>query len=152
MFSCSKIVCPVDFSDISTEALRTACDLRETFDAAIVLLHIVEPIIAPSDFAFGPLTTRDIEEKLTGRSRQSILELASRLNLPAGKWSERVERGRASEEVVRVAMEEEADLIVMATHGYTGMAHVLLGSTAERVLRKAPCPVLTIRTGGKRKD
>ena len=60
-----------------------------------------------------------------------------------------MEHGRASQEIVRVASEEKADVIVMGTHGYTGMAHVLLGSTAERVLRRAPCPVLTVRAQNK---
>lgn len=146
MLRWQTIVCPVDFSEVSLEALRLARSLAEVFGARIVLVHVVEPIVAPSDFSFGPLTSGDVEEQLAGRSMSSVEELVPGLGLPPERVKIRVERGRASTEVTRVAAEERADAIVMGTHGYTGMAHVLLGSTAERVLRKAPCPVLTVKS------
>ena len=79
------------------------------------------------------------------RSRKALTELVGTLDLPGDAVEVKVERGRASLEVCRVAAETRADAIVIGTHGYTGMAHVLLGSTAERVIRKAPCPVVTVR-------
>lgn len=145
----TTILCPIDFSEVSLSALRLATSLRELFDARLILVYVVEPIVAPSDFTFGPMTSGDVEERLMDRSRQSLEEVAASLEVPREKIQSRVEHGRASQEIVRVAAEEKADVIVMGTHGYTGMAHVLLGSTAERVLRRAPCPVLTVRAQSK---
>ena len=149
MFKYDTILCPVDFSEISKEALKNAVDLGKTFNSGITLLHVVEPIMAPTDFTFGPLTSGEVEEKLVARAKESLENLASTLGLASGKGKLIVARGRASAEIVRVAYDIDADLIVMGTHGYTGMVHVLIGSTAERVLRKSPCPVLTFRTSGK---
>jgi universal stress protein A len=145
----TTILCPIDFSEVSLSALRLATALRELFDARLILIYVVEPIVAPSDFTFGPMTSGDVEERLVERSRQSLEEVVASLEVPREKIQSRVEHGRASQEIVRVASEEKADVIVMGTHGYTGMAHVLLGSTAERVLRRAPCPVLTVRAQNK---
>jgi universal stress protein A len=140
-----KIVCPVDLSEVSMSALKLAASVAAQFESSLVIINVVEPIVAPSDFTFGPMTTGEVEDRLVERSTQALKELAATLQIPAERVSVRVERGRASSEIVRVAQEEKADLIVIGTHGYTGMAHVLLGSTAERVIRKAPCPVLTVR-------
>lgn len=148
MLKWDKILCPVDFSEVSNGALRLAASLAKTCGAGLALLHVVEPIVAPADFTFGPLTTGEVEDKLVERSLNAVRELAKTLDVPAEGVTCRVERGRASAEIVRVAYEVHADVIVMGTHGYTGMAHVLLGSTAERVIRKAPGPVLTLRPQG----
>jgi len=145
MLTWKKVVCPVDLSEVSMGALKVASDVASQCGAALVIVNVVEPIVAPSDFTFGPMTTGEVEDRLVERSTQALKELAATLRLPAGSVAFRVERGRASSEIVRVAQEEKADVIVIGTHGYTGMAHVLLGSTAERVIRKAPCPVLTVR-------
>jgi universal stress protein A len=152
MFQWKKILCPVDFSEVSNAALRLAASVAKDCEAGLVLIHVVEPIVAPADFTFGPMTSGEVEDRLVERSSTAVAELAKTLNLPPSKISTRVERGRASSEIVRVAHEEKADLLVMGTHGYTGMAHVLLGSTAERVIRKAPCPVLTLRPADSREE
>ncbi len=148
MLKWEKILCPVDFSEVSNGALRLAASLAQACGANLTLVHVVEPIVAPADFTFGPLTTGEVEDKLVERSLNAARDLAATLDLPKERLTCRVERGRASAEILRVAHELHADVIVMGTHGYTGMAHVLLGSTAERVIRKAPCPVLTIRPPG----
>ncbi len=140
-----KLVCPVDLSEVSMGALKVASEVASQCGATLVVVNVVEPIVAPSDFTFGPLTTGELEDQLVKRSAQALKELAATLKLPEGTVKSRVEHGRASAEIIRVAQEEGADLIVIGTHGYTGVAHVLLGSTAERVIRKAPCPVLTVR-------
>lgn len=145
MLRWQKFLCPVDFSEVSTGALRLAASLARRFEGEVVLVHVVEPIVAPADFTLGPMTTTEVEDKLAERSKNAVRELAATVDMPQGKVRVRVERGRASTEIIRVAHEEKADVIVMGTHGYTGVAHVLLGSTAERVIRKAPCPVLTVR-------
>ena len=90
------------------------------------------------------MTLTEVEDTLVQRARSALEETAAKLAL-SGKVSTAVARGRASEEIVRTARETKASLIVIGTHGHTGISHVLLGSTAERVVRKAPCPVLTLR-------
>jgi len=139
------LVCPVDFSEVSLHALRYAGDLCRECGARLVLLHVVEPIVAPSDFSFGPVTLTEVEDGLLDRAKTALEESAAKLGLPAGRTEVAVARGRASDEIVRTAAEKKADLIVMGTHGYAGFSHALLGSTAERVVRKARCPVLTVK-------
>jgi nucleotide-binding universal stress UspA family protein len=139
------VVCPVDFSDVSLHALRYAADLCRDCGARLVLLHVVEPIVAPSDFSFGPVTLTEVEDGLLNRAKASLEDSAAGLGLAAGRTEVAVARGRASDEIVRTASEKKADLVVMGTHGYAGFSHALLGSTAERVVRKARCPVLTVK-------
>lgn len=145
MLSWKKILCPIDFSEVSMGALRLAKQICEGSDGTLIIVYVVEPIVAPTDFTYGSLTSGELEDRLVERSQQALSELIATLGLDQARIHPRVERGRASAEIVRVAQEESADIIVIGTHGYTGMAHVLLGSTAERVIRKAPCPVLTVR-------
>lgn len=139
------VVCPVDFSEVSLHALRYAADLCRECGGHLLLLHVVEPIVAPSDFSFGPVTLTEVEDGLLDRARTALSETAGSLGLPAERTEVAVARGRASDEVVRTALEKKAGLIVMGTHGYSGLSHALLGSTAERVVRKARCPVMTLK-------
>lgn len=139
------ILCPVDFSEVSLHALRYAADLCRECGSRLVLLHVVEPIVAPSDFSFGPVTLTEVEDGLLDRAKTALKETAGQLGLPEEKTEICVARGRASDEVVRSAHEKGAGLIVMGTHGYAGISHALLGSTAERVVRKSKVPVLTMR-------
>ena len=152
MFKVETILCPVDFSEVSVEALKCAVDLKNTFNSRIILFHAVEPIVAPADFTFGSLTPIEVEEKLVERAKGSMRALAAENGLLTDDENTVVVRGTASSEIVRAAYDLDVDLIVMGTHGYTGMVHVLLGSTAERVLRKAPCPVMTLRKNSKGGD
>lgn len=141
----NKIICPVDFSRISLEALDLAVELAQSCGGTIVIVHVLEPIIAPTDFTFGPLTMTDVEDKLADRASESIKEIIPKLGISSERTEIKVARGIASQEIVKIAEETGADLIVMGTHGYTGVTHALLGSTAERVVRRAPCPVLTMK-------
>ena len=140
-----RILCPVDFSEVSLHALEYGTAMARECGASVVLLHVVEPIVAPADFSFGPLTNADVEDQMAARATESLEELKAKSGLPPERASVRVERGRSFTEIIRVAREERVNLIVLATHGYTGITHALLGSTAEKVVRKAPCPVLTVK-------
>jgi len=140
-----KILCPVDFSEVSQQARDYGVRIAKECGSDVVFIHVVEPIVAPADFSFGPVTTVEVEDQLIQRAQESLEGIAKVTDLPEGRLKTRVERGRPSSEIVRVAEEENASLIVMGTHGYTGLTHVLLGSTAERVVNKAPCPVLTVK-------
>jgi nucleotide-binding universal stress UspA family protein len=145
----TKILCPVDFSKISMEALSLAGDLAEKFGANLIVVHVLEPILAPTDFSFGPLSMTDVEDKLADRALEGLLQATAALPLPKEKVEVNIARGIGSQEVIRIASETKANLIVMGTHGYTGITHALLGSTAERVVRRAPCPVLTVKGQGE---
>lgn len=138
------ILCPVDFSEVSMNALRYAADICRECQGKLALIHVVEPIVAPSDFSFGPMTLTEVEDSLLARAKTALEETAAKLALQ-GRTSVVVSRGRASDEIVRCAEEIKAGLIVMGTHGRTGFSRTLLGSTAERVVRKATCPVLTLK-------
>jgi nucleotide-binding universal stress UspA family protein len=140
-----KVLCPVDFSEVSMGALHYAADLCKESGAHLMAIHVIEPIVDPGDFTFRPVTIVDLERQLAERAQESLAKAVTALGLPEGKVSTAVEHGVASAEIVRTAAEEGVDLIVMGTHGLTGIAHALIGSTAERVVRKATCPVLTMK-------
>lgn len=143
----NRILVPIDFSDHSRKALRYAIPFAEQFDASIDLIYVVEPTVYPADFSFGQVGFPAIEDELRKRGGEELDELiqseiGKRLN------AKRVVRtGKAFYEILVYAKEEKMDLIIIATHGHTGIEHVLFGSTAEKVVRKAPCPVLVVRSG-----
>jgi universal stress protein A len=138
----ARILVPSDFSDASKRALKYAARFSEYFGSRIVLIHVLEPVMSP-DFTHFPLALD--EEKVTEAARSRLLHLAK------GFLSERhidhavVRSGSPFHEIAETARELKADLIIMATHGYSGIKRALLGSTAERVVRHAQCPVMTVR-------
>ncbi len=136
------ILVPVDFSEPSLKALRSAAAFAEHFKAQIVLLHVVEPIATP-----------DMEYLPMAMNPERVIETANRklkvLSKPRSKGPRLVDQalvrtGKPFREITDVAREMKTDLIIIATHGYTGLERALLGSTAERVVRYAPCPVMVL--------
>lgn len=146
VISLKKILVPIDFSGYSKNALKYAVPFAKQFDAEILLLYVVEPTIYPADFSFGQIGLPGIEEEMRKRGTEELAKLATDEISDVVKSRTRVETGKAFTEINRVAKEEEIDLIIIATHGHTGIEHAIFGSTAEKVVRKAPCPVLSIRT------
>jgi nucleotide-binding universal stress UspA family protein len=143
-FHLRKILVPVDFSDPSRKAVRYAKVFAEQFDAKIELLHTVEPLTYPPDFAFVPLLPPDVEEKRTQEIQKQLEAIAKAVG-PKIQVTSTLRTGRPWQEIVRFAKEEDVDLLVISTHGYTGLKHALLGSVAEKIVRHAPCPVLVVR-------
>lgn len=138
-----SVLVPVDFSPPSEKALRYAAAFARQFDASLTLLHVLEPMAAP-DFAYFPLT--EARERVARAARKRLKELARRLGSAQGRVEFSLVRdGRAWQVITDVARERRCSLIIMATHGLTGAARVILGSTTERVVRHAPCPVLVVR-------
>jgi nucleotide-binding universal stress UspA family protein len=140
MLPIRKILHPTDFSDRSALAFRLACALARDHRAAVLVLHVVPPPLS-----WGEVVARrepdDYYEELW---REYLLPMQSP---EAGvRIERRLEEGPPAKVISRVAEEIGCDLIVMGTHGRTGLRRVLLGSIAEQVLRSAPCPVLTVRT------
>ena len=141
-----NILVPIDFSGHSRSALRYGISFARQFGARIHLLYVVEPTIYPADFSFGQVGFPGIEEELrkrAGNELESLIcnEIAGRV--PATKT---IRSGRPFYEINQCAKEEKIDIIIIATHGHSGMEQILFGSTAEKVVRGAPCPVLVVRS------
>jgi len=139
-----SILLPIDFSAASARVLDYAIPFAEQFGAKLTLLHVIEPLIMP-DF-INPIPLMVDTSKLTAICKGE-LELLMKKNAVAPKLVKNVlvREGRSFHGITEAARELRTELIIMATHGYTGFDHVLMGSTAERVVRHAPCPVLVIR-------
>jgi universal stress protein A len=140
------ILAPTDFSEYSQQAIQYARELAQKFGATLMLLHVVEPPAYP----IKDLPPRDLVGTLLGDlEQQATSGLAQVLAKEAEiKVVRRVVIGIPYRKIVEIAEAEKVDLIVMATHGRTGFSHLFMGSVAERVVRTAPCPVLTIRPAG----
>ena len=138
----AHILVPTDFSDPSKKALKYAARLAEFFGSHVTLIHVVEPVMSP-DFTNFPLALD--EEKVIENARHRLLALAKSCLHPNSLQTAVVRTGSPFHEIAEAARELKSDLIIIATHGYTGVRRALLGSTAERVVRHAQCPVLTVR-------
>ena len=141
----SKVLVPIDFSDYSKNALKYAVSFVNRFNSQLFLVYVVEPIIYPPDFSMGQIAIPAVDLDIDKRAADELKKLADQ-EIPANiKVKTIVKTGKPFIEIIETAREEDIDLIIIATHGHTGMEHILFGSTAEKVVRKAPCPVLTLR-------
>lgn len=139
-----RILVPMDFSNLSKDALPWATFMAEQFKAEVVLLHVVEKF--PIDYLLGRELTSHATVPLMKQAEADLKRAATDLTKSIGiKISAAVREGKPHEEICEAAKALEVDLIVLTTHGYTGLKHVWLGSTAERVVRHASCPVLVVR-------
>jgi len=141
MLSIHTLLHPTDFSDQSQYAFWLACAMARDYGARLVVLHVA-PLAAPLYYGEGMIPPDP--EELCAAAQEKL----NRLEAPnAGvRLERRLERGSAALEILRVGQEIQTDLIVMGTHGRTGLGRLLMGSVAEQVVRKAPCPVLTVKT------
>lgn len=140
----TRLLVPIDFSIISKDALPWAAFLAARFKAEMILLHVVEKF--PIDYLLGPELMNQAITPLMKQAEVDLQAMAQSLSNSTGvKASGVVRDGTPHKEICQMAKELRADLIVLTTHGYTGLKHVWLGSTAERVARHAICPVLTVR-------
>lgn len=147
----SRILVPVDFSEASSRALRLAVEVGDRFDAAIEVLHVLEsPLYTAPEMTVvvtgGP--GRSLEEYARQEAERQMKELLQPLmSLAKLRVTQRIEHGAPSAAVtiVEVAVAGGFDVIVMSTHGRTGLEHLLIGSVTEKVIRKAPCAVLVTR-------
>ena len=147
MINVKKILHPTDFSANSKEAFDYAIGMAEKFGAEIVLLHVVERFdYAPPEYYMSAAEVGNAIERRTTDSLKHLEKVAGEAK--SVKVTPMVVEGKPFVEIIRCAKEQGVDLIVLGTHGRTGLAHILIGSTAEKVVRKASCPVLTIRGKG----
>ena len=149
MIKLKRILAAVDFSECSEHALRYACEFAEAFSTEVHLLHVVEPPAAAySEFGMGYVGVSIVEDDLREAAEKKLT------TLPNPEWDKKLSVRRAVVmgtpfvETVRYAKENDIDMIVLGTHGRGAIAHMLMGSTAEKIVRKAPCPVLTVRPQG----
>ena len=150
MIEIRAILAPTDFSAHSQQAVRYACGLAERLGAELHLVHILSEILpAGPDPILMPVMPPEYYQENESRAKETLDRLldpswgSPRAVVTAVRW------GSPVETIVAYAIDHHVDLIVIATHGRTGLSHVLLGSVAERIVREAPCPVLTLRDRGK---
>ena len=139
-----KILAPTDFSPASQKALTYALRFADNFGSELTLLHVLEPAISPAFAGLPPSPAFSEEEMVDTQESLRALVNSARAAGVAGARST-IRTGVATHEIVEAAKELDVDLIVIATHGYTGWKHFAIGSTAARVARAAPCPVLVVR-------
>ena len=138
----NKILVPLDFSEHSEKGLRWAIGMAEKWQASVLLFHVVSTPIYPPVMMETPLNLPQLQTSLREHAEQKMKEMATKEKNV--RVESRVKIGEPFWDICRIAEEEKVDLIVMGSHGRTGLAHVLLGSVAERVVRHAPCPVLVV--------
>lgn len=140
-----RILAPMDFSPSSRRALLVARDWAARFGAEVRLLHVIEPASTFSILDAGPINPTTTPDDLRQDLHTELMKLGVEEFPNASKVSVELRDGSVSDQIVSAAREWNADLLIISTHGRTGLSHVLLGSTAEQVVRHAPCPVLTLR-------
>lgn len=138
-----RLVVPIDFSPASREALIRAKALAARYEASVALVFVAEEHVVPffSDTGLPTFSVTKVDEDITARAGEALRQLNSEAGSPDVPADFHVRRGTPVDEIIALAREENADLIAMATHGFTGLERGLLGSVTERVVRLAPCPV-----------
>jgi universal stress protein A len=139
MISIKSILHPTDFSDASEHALRMAVGLARDYQARLILMHAVEPPVYYGEIGVGFIPADDDRESVQGRV-DALAGTETRVTVESV-----VTEGIAAPEILRVARDRHCDLIVLGSHGRTGIGRVLMGSVAEDVARRSPCPVLIVR-------
>jgi len=145
MLPIKKILVPTDFSEPAGEGFLRACELAEHFGAALIVVYVNEPLpTIPAGHGAPVFDMVGYHNEMERRAKvrvQDITAVAEQTTVP---MTPLVRRGRAAEEIAGTAEDHDVDLIVMATHGYSGWKKLILGSVTEKVVRMAPVPVLTI--------
>ena len=141
-----RIVHATDFSPASRRAFRTAVTLAKSFNARLVLVNVMAaPVAVTPDVYLNAGLFARIEHQMRRSSLDHLKRLAARANRTGVRVTVLLREGNAASEIVRAARSAHADLVVIGTHGRSGLSKFFLGSVAERVIRTAKCPVLTVR-------
>lgn len=143
------ILAPVDFSEHSELALRHAVGLSQEFGAEMHLLHVIEEITYPDFYYPAPVTGEQMATEIEHRVNERLEQAVGRIAEAGVSASVHVTQGRPAPGIAEFADNHGADLIVVGTHGLTGVKRALLGSVAEGVVRRSVSPVLTVKTGGR---
>jgi nucleotide-binding universal stress UspA family protein len=140
-----RILWPTDFSALAKAALPYAVDLAADSAAELVLLHVLTPPVAYAGPEIPGALWGELQQKNRVAAREELRRLAAQVKRPKVRVHTVLAEGVPFDQILKVAKRLRCDLIVVATHGRTGLAHVVMGSVAENVVRRATCPVLTVR-------
>ena len=143
-----KILLPTDFSPCSERAIEYAAALAKGLGTSVHLVHTLDEPAAARGLWDPAVHDPHRRDRAYHAARGRLADVAQRLLPLATAVSAEVRSGDAAEEIVKAAVDYGCDLVVMATHGRTGLPHLVMGSVAEAVIRHAPCPVLTVRQSG----
>jgi universal stress protein A len=146
-----RILVPVDFSDNSLNALAYARDFAKLFGAELLILYVIEPIYyaTPSDMYVASPNVAMLLDEQRRIGIQQLARIGNDLKKKGTRFRTLIKGGAPAQMIADTAKRAGADMIVMATHGRTGLAHMFMGSVAEKVVRTAACPVLTVRSAAK---
>ncbi len=142
MITLTTILVPTDFSEYSVRALDFALALGQNSSIKLHIIHVVEPLAYMTEW--GAIDNESLTVTIEKSAGEELQKLAAALKEKGIQVSTAVLTGHPEDEIVRYAREQHVDVISMGTHGRRGVAHLLFGSTTERVLRSAPCPVLSV--------
>lgn len=142
-----SILLPTDFSECGNYALPYAASLARKFGASIICVHVIEPMVPTVGYSgmTEPLPIADISDQLEDSAERELPKIAECEECAGLEVEELIVHGEAASEIVRVAKDRNVDLIVVSSHGRTGLGRMLFGSTAEAVVRHAPCPVMVVK-------
>ncbi|MCF7854110.1 MAG: universal stress protein [Candidatus Pacebacteria bacterium] len=140
-----KILCPVDFSVSSYHALEYAIAFAEKYKAELKVVYVMEVAAAALSLSEVDVTDPGLLEQLQSDANDKLDQIAKETRERHEPVTQQMLYGKPFVEIITAAKDWQADVIIMGTHGRTGLEHVLIGSVAEKVVRKAPCPVLTVR-------
>jgi len=143
------ILFPTDFSQGARAAMDYAISLAKDYEAKLLLLYVIQDISIAEWYIPSSISVADLVEDMQKSAAKEMEKWGNEAAQRVTSVERMVVRGVPFVEIIRTAKEKDADLIVIGTHGRTGIDHMLFGSTAEKVVRKSPCPVLTVRMAGK---
>ncbi len=145
-----RILVPIDFSDFAEDALRHAREFAQLYGAQVDLLHVIEENLHPAFYVGGVRSIYDVQPDIENKVRDRLHAAWEAVDAGTGTPAEmHVVDGRAARAITQFAQRNQSDLLVMSTHGLTGLEHFLMGSVAEKVVRHVTAPVLTVKAFGK---
>ncbi len=145
MIKIKRILLPTDFSDCAKHAMKYALDFAVERKAKLYILHVIQELSIPAGTEEVMYPVAQIYEDMEREAKKNIHRLVPKRFKEKVRVENIIIRGTPYLEIIKAAKKYDIDLITIATHGRTGISHVLLGSTAEKVVRKAPCPVLCVK-------
>ncbi len=145
MIRLKKVLVPTDFSDSARLAFTYGCSFAREYGAELVLLHVVENLTVGYASDLFPVPMAEVFQEISGYAKSELAKLGEQARSRGVTAEEQVVQGKPSAEIIRFAAQNQVDMIVLGTHGKGMLDQALFGSTTERVVRRAPCPVLTVR-------
>lgn len=150
MINLKKILFPTDFSETSNQAMKYAIEFAKAFDAHLDIVHVLFDETQVVAFYLPQVTFQNMDLELEKAAEEQLSKFIDEYpEIKNVKYSTKLIKGTPFLEIINVAKEYKSDMIIIGTHGRSGLEHVLFGSTAEKVVRKSPCPVFTVRMEGQ---